>query len=121
MSDMYILINNGASLNIPDARGLTPLHLAARLGNESLVRILLESDAIHNRRDIDDFLPIDHARENNHLSIVQRLENFAIQKERESDPRFGLYEKKVKKEEEDKEEEEEEEEVMIQSKYKLSY
>lgn len=120
MSDMYILINNGAKLNSVDARGLTPLHLAARLGNESLVRILLESDAKHDIKDIDDFMPIDHAKENDHKCIIKRLENFAIQKEREKDPRFGLYERKKKDDESgDGKDGEEEDDVLIQSKYRI--
>jgi len=42
MSDLYILLGGGADINPADISGLTPLHLAARLGNESLVRILVD-------------------------------------------------------------------------------
>ena len=42
MSDLYILLGGGADINPSDISGLTPLHLAARLGNESLVRILMD-------------------------------------------------------------------------------
>ncbi|KAK7063128.1 hypothetical protein SK128_019325 [Halocaridina rubra] len=91
MSDMYILINSGAKINTKDDRGLTPLHLAARLGNESLVRILLDNDARHDIRDCDDFLPIDHARENGHKCIIKRLEAYHIKKQREKEARLDFY------------------------------
>ncbi|XP_076041878.1 uncharacterized protein LOC143025757 [Oratosquilla oratoria] len=74
MSDMYILVDHGAKLDAKDNMGLTPLHVASCLGNESLVRILLESGAKHNIVDQDNFLPIDHAKENKHKSIIKRLE-----------------------------------------------
>lgn len=73
MSDLYILLGGGSALDTVDQMGLTPLHLAARLGNESLVRILLESGARHDIADMDTFLPIDHALEKDHKSIVRRL------------------------------------------------
>ncbi|KAK8741700.1 hypothetical protein OTU49_002350 [Cherax quadricarinatus] len=117
MSDMYILLNNGAKINTTDHRGLTPLHLASRLGNESLVRILLDSNARHDIRDCDDFLPIDHAKENGHKCIIKRLEGYAIRKEREKDPRFGLY---TKKREEGEDGSGNDGEFMIQSRYRLS-
>ncbi|XP_068232610.1 uncharacterized protein [Palaemon carinicauda] len=91
MSDMYILINNGAKINVRDNRGLTPLHLAARLGNESLVRILLDNDARHDFPDCDQFLPIDHAKENGHKCIIKRLEAYNIKKEREKETRLNFY------------------------------
>ena len=75
MSDLYILLGGGSALDSQDEMGLTPLHLAARLGNESLVRILLENGAKHDLKDIDNFLPIDHAIEKNNKSIIKRLEN----------------------------------------------
>lgn len=109
MSDLYILLNNGAKLNTQDARGLTPLHLAARLGNESLVRILLDNDAKHDLRDCDDFLPIDHAKENGHVCIIKRLEAYELKKQREKDPRFGLYTGK-----------DDNSDLKIQSRYRLS-
>lgn len=109
MSDMYILINSGANINITDHRGLTPLHLAARLGNESLVRILLDNNARHDIADCDGFLPIDHAKENGHQCIIKRLEYYASKKEREKDPRFGLYTRKK-----------DDDSLMVQSRYRLS-
>lgn len=109
MSDMYILINNGAPLNTQDNRGLTPLHLASRLGNESLVRILLDNNARHDILDVDNFLPIDHAKEKGHICIINRLESYAAKKEREKDPRFGLYTRRT-----------DEDEVLIQSRYKTN-
>ncbi|XP_042235689.1 serine/threonine-protein phosphatase 6 regulatory ankyrin repeat subunit C-like isoform X2 [Homarus americanus] len=115
MSDLYILINNGAKINTTDNRGLTPLHFAARLGNESLVRILLDNDARHDIRDCDDFLPIDHAKEKGHKCIIKRLENYAVKKEREKDPRFGLYTRRKEDDEEDAGRK-----LAIQSRYKLS-
>lgn len=76
MSDLYILLGGGADINPADISGLTPLHLAARLGNESLVRILLEKGANPTMKDMYNFTPFDHAKENNHASIMKRLQDY---------------------------------------------
>lgn len=73
MSDLYILLGGGADVNPADISGLTPLHLAARLGNESLVRILLDRGADPSLKDMYNFTSYDHAKENSHFSIMKRL------------------------------------------------
>ncbi|CAL4110590.1 unnamed protein product, partial [Meganyctiphanes norvegica] len=77
MSDLVLLVGRGARVDVRDHMGLTALHLASRLGNESLVRVLLENGARHDFRDVHNFMPIDHAKENNHKSIEKRLEQHA--------------------------------------------
>lgn len=77
MSDLYIILGGGADINVMDISGLTPLHLAARLGNESLVRILLDRGANPTLKDMYNFTPFDHAKENSHFSIMKRLEDYS--------------------------------------------
>ena len=42
---------------------MTPLHLACRFGNISLVRMLIDEGANKHLRDAQDMSPLDHAKE----------------------------------------------------------
>ena len=57
------LLKAGANIDYQDHSGVTPLHLACRFGNISLVRMLLDEGANKHLRDAQDMSPLDHAKE----------------------------------------------------------
>ncbi|XP_068243701.1 uncharacterized protein [Palaemon carinicauda] len=69
-----LLISHGAYVNITDLAGFTPLHSAASMGNETLVRYLVEEagakTTLKNNRE---YTPLKLASENGFRSIVEYL------------------------------------------------
>ena len=57
------LLKAGANIDYQDHSGVTPLHLACRFGNISLVRMLIDEGANKHLRDAQDMSPLDHAKE----------------------------------------------------------
>mgnify|MGYP001064038636 CR=1 FL=1 len=49
---VQFLIDKQANLNARTSDGVTPLHLAAQVGNEFLIAILIEAGAIVDSRDV---------------------------------------------------------------------
>ena len=68
-----LLCAAGADLDAPDARGDTPLHVAARSGRDALVECLLARGADAARPNAEGRTPLHHACERGHRRIVQML------------------------------------------------
>ncbi len=56
-----MLINSGAKVNAKAARGVVPLHEAARMRHVALARLLLQHGADVNAKDDDGKTPLDWA------------------------------------------------------------
>ena len=67
------LLRAGAAIDHIDNSGMTPLHLAARFGNISLVRILIDEGANIGVKDRQGMSPLDHAREKDCSVILGML------------------------------------------------
>ena len=64
-----------------DHAGMTPLHLACRFGNISLVRMLLDEGADRGLRDLQGMLAVDHAREKDCITIIGMVDKAGKRKE----------------------------------------
>lgn len=70
------LLTSGADPNATDIRtGFSALMFASRMGNESLVRILIRNKANVNALSYLGYSPLSLARGNNHFEIVKILKN----------------------------------------------
>lgn len=76
-----LLLN--ASPNLLHARnnetGLVPLHEAARAGSFEIVKFLLKNKTASMPRTVEGFLPSDFARDGNHTTIAEYLDNYIPQ------------------------------------------
>ena len=72
-----LLIARGASLNLTNKTGFTPVHHAAEAGAVEALSVLLEAGADFTIPNGQGMLPLDTARGNGHTSAVQLLENAA--------------------------------------------
>jgi len=63
LSYIVNLLKAGANIDARDNSGMTPLHLACRFGNISLVRMLLDEGAEKSLQDNQGMSPLDHATE----------------------------------------------------------
>ncbi|KAJ9585380.1 hypothetical protein L9F63_002840, partial [Diploptera punctata] len=68
-----VLHNAGCDINMPKFHGYTPLHLAARAGNTSLVRWLLAHGADPDSLSNGNKKPVDIANANGHRKVVSLL------------------------------------------------
>lgn len=68
-----ILLQNGAAADVPNARGQTPLYIAASVGNAEIVRLLLRAGADPSRSCRGE-TPIGIARSRGHAQVVADLE-----------------------------------------------
>lgn len=68
-----ILINNGADVNIKDAKGKTPLHSVASKNNIEMAKFLLENKANANIQDKSGQTPLHYAVSNNNLEMTKLL------------------------------------------------
>jgi hypothetical protein len=68
-----ILIKHGASLNVTDAEGVTPLHAAVGAKLETIVRLLLDKNANVNAQDANGMTPLHLALKTESKEIVELL------------------------------------------------
>jgi len=67
------LIVNGAQVNAQDVNGLTPLHHAAKSGNEAMVQQLIVAGADTSIKSFKGVTAADMARENGHDRVAAML------------------------------------------------
>ena len=85
------LIKNGADVQMHDAHGRTALSIAARCGQDGLVKSLIEKGAAVAATDHLEWTPLMHAAYNGHVKIVQMLlEEGAYTTMRNKDGRTAL-------------------------------
>ncbi|KAJ5491763.1 hypothetical protein N7539_003330 [Penicillium diatomitis] len=71
---VHLLLSNGANVNVQNANGQTPLHIAAQHGHLGIVRLLLASKFIDvNIQDHRGATPLHLASENGHAMVVTLL------------------------------------------------
>lgn len=75
------LLANGADISIRDKYGAVPLHYAVDGGHLELVGMLLDHDAYVGVKDDKGQTPLDRARTKGRASVVQLLEQAAIQQQ----------------------------------------
>jgi ankyrin repeat protein len=66
------LLDAGASPNLPDKWGRTPLHIVAWCGKAELIKLLLKAGASPNVRDSQGRTPLDHVKSNS-VALVAAL------------------------------------------------
>ena len=73
---MEFLLENGAEVNAQSSkRGITALIIAAAVGDENLVRLLLDHGADKTLAENDGSTALDRARQNGHSAVVKVLED----------------------------------------------
>lgn len=68
-----LLLESGASADVPDRTARTPLHLAVERGNGALVTALLARHARPNERDALGWTPLHHAAAENKVAVARAL------------------------------------------------
>ena len=68
-----ILLEYGASVDIPDAEGRTAMHKASRRGNKEIVDMLLKKGANLSLKSCEGFTPLHEAAQNGQMEAVQQL------------------------------------------------
>jgi len=61
------LVERGASLNVQDYQGWTPLHVASYIGQSDAIKVLLRNGALVDVRDNEARLPLDIAIVHSHV------------------------------------------------------
>ena len=71
---VFLLISHGADVNIPDKSGITPLHVAAELGNSEIcIHLLKEGNAQVNAQDQHGATPLHYASYQGHRHVSELL------------------------------------------------
>lgn len=68
-----LLLEKGASVDLPDRSRRTPLHLAVERNNAGVAQALLERKAKPNERDKDGWTPLHHAAAKDRLAVARAL------------------------------------------------
>ncbi len=68
-----LLLESGASADVPDRTARTPLHLAVERGNVALATALLVRHARPNERDALGWTPLHHAAAENKVAVARAL------------------------------------------------
>ncbi len=67
------LLTEGVDVNVKRGGGMTPLHLAASNGQETMVALLQSEGAVVNSKDVDGQTPLDWAVDKGHKEIADLL------------------------------------------------
>lgn len=89
------LLDYGANPNQPNSDGLTPMHRAARRGNEAIITALLDAGGDPALNSNDNITPFDLAINYNRRAVVSLFKRRTTYRPRHleySEKRFGLYE-----------------------------
>lgn len=72
------LLEQGADVSLVSQNGMKiqALHAAATHGNPVIVKALLERGANPNARQMDDYTPLDEAKQNNDVTLVELLQEY---------------------------------------------
>jgi ankyrin repeat protein len=70
---VQMLLEKGASVNVPTRSGLTPLHYAVQSGNSEIVALLIEKRASVHVPTRNDLTPLHYAAQSGNLEIVALL------------------------------------------------
>lgn len=73
MEVVHVFLSSGINLEVKDARGWTPLMIAAANGSEKLIRLLIHSGAKPTTRDINGFTPLHWSALKGMSSVVELL------------------------------------------------
>jgi ankyrin repeat protein len=67
------VIEQGVDVNVPDVKGSTPLHSAAKNNNIRIIRLLIAKGANINARNYKGWTPLHFTLENNHFAAMEVL------------------------------------------------
>ena len=67
------LIDNGARLDVTDAQGHTPLHIAGMRGHQSFIKLLTPTIESFHLKDFDGCTPLYYACKNSHIECVREI------------------------------------------------
>lgn len=81
MAIIKALLAQHVDIQVPDADGLFPIHLAARDGHVSLLRLLYQhcGDDLQRRDKYNNWLPLFYAASEGHLDVVKALLEFGCE------------------------------------------
>lgn len=84
VEDLESALNNGADVNKPTSKYVTPLHVAAAKGSLSLVQVLLKRHADVEALDNDGYTPLMVASLRGYIDVVEKLIAFRAETNNES-------------------------------------
>jgi len=76
LKNMMLLLIRGATIDIVDSAGRTPLHIAVAFGHLDLVRLLLACEANMQTKDRDEKVPMDLVDEEGKIELEELFSEF---------------------------------------------